>query len=272
MADFPIGGYTFVETIGADTTGSKGTSVVTGGASTKGSWTELSSATSAASDFAILCIVFQPLSGSNIRDFLFDLAVGAASSETVFVSDIQIQMKEQFTPVSYYYLPINIGSGSRVSIRAASNAATQTAIASMALFKSEFSGSPGLAGSTAYGISGEDGTAVDAGGTANTKGSWTEITAATSGEIKSFNLCISQNSNTAHTAAHFLADIGIGGSGSEQTILENLHIVAGSFEISKVPIFLKQKIPSGTRIAIRIQSSITDATDRILSFSINGIN
>jgi len=140
------------------------------------------------------------------------------------------------------------------------------------LFAATFTSPIGRAKTTAYGVSGTSGTAVDPGGTINTKGSWVEVSASTANSIASFNICIDGNTNTAQAEGNFLFDIGVGGSGSEEIILENMHISSSSFEAANPPIHIQQVIPAGSRIAIRTQSDIADAADRVLSFSINGVN
>lgn len=273
MADFPLSGYSFSETIGADTSISSGTSVTTGGANTKGSWVELSSSISAKCDLMIICVDFN--GGSAIRDFAIDIGVGGAGSESVIVSDIATQLKGEIGPVVYFQIPIYAASGSRLSARASSNGSGDVLKISALLFSSEFSGAQGLAKVTSFGVTGGGNpstVAVDAGGTANTKGAWTEIVASTSISINEFTLCHGTNTNNAHGDGQFLADIAIGGAGSEVIIAENIMMMCVNFEVARPPIQIQQKIPAGTRIAMRLQSTIIDPTDRVLSFSISGVS
>lgn len=270
MADFPLGGYVFTEEAGADESASKGT-VVTSGSSAKGSWVELVASTTDTTALFILSVEYAA-TGATIRDFLIDVGIGAASSEEVIVSDLQIQMKQTFSPVNHYYLPIRIPSGTRIAVRIESNSSSDSINVNAHLFAPTFQSNPGYSKTTAYGVSGTDGTDIDPGGTANTKGSWVELTASTSDAIEAFNICIGSNTNNAHNDIDYLYDLAIGGSGSEEIILENMHVVSSNFEVSKAPVCVQHKIASGSRLAMRMQCSSTDATDRVLSFSINGIS
>ena len=269
MADFPLGDHFFIEVAGVDTSTSSGTAV-TSGNGVKGSWTEIIASTSSNSTFLIL--EFNESLAGVLRDFLIDIGVGAAASEQVLVADIQQQSKSDFNNGQFFYIPVQLASGTRLSIRTQTNSAATDARFIIYLFSGTFQSSSGYAKTTAYGLSGEDGTAVDPGGTANTKGSWTEITASTSERINEMTILVSGNTNGAQANGTALYDVAIGGSGSEVIILENLYAASSSFEVSKASINIKQKIPAGTRIAIRMQSTITDATDRVFSFSVNGVS
>lgn len=83
-------------------------------------------------------------------------------------------------------------------------------------------------------------------GSSNTKGSWTELIAATP-----FAAGFAIVQIQAGSTAGYLVDIGIGGSGSEQIIIADLQLtqrnaICKSYEF---PVF----IPAGTRIAARAQ-------------------
>jgi hypothetical protein len=92
------------------------------------------------------------------------------------------------------------------------------------------------------------GLAADA--TANTKGAWTELIAATSANASFLAMVLTCTQNAANNAA--LLDIGIGASGAETIVAENIAI-GGS---SGLPIAFPLKIPSGSRLAARMQSVV----------------
>jgi hypothetical protein len=89
---------------------------------------------------------------------------------------------------------------------------------------------------------------VTSSATAHTKGSWAQLIASTSG-ASNFFICFLQSVSVAATDTATLLDIGIGASGSETAIASNI-AVGGA---GNVTIVLPVNIPSGTRIAARIQ-------------------
>lgn len=107
------------------------------------------------------------------------------------------------------------------------------------------------------------GTTVSASSSTNTKGSWTQLVAATG--IKANGLLLTFSDITA--AQEALVDIGVGGSGSEVVIAANLAVVGtpvGSISPG-MQFLLPVNIPRGTRIAARSQSTISSASVRISS-------
>lgn len=95
---------------------------------------------------------------------------------------------------------------------------------------------------------------VTSGGSAHTKGAWTEIVAALSVDA----VCISMNS-TASVASNSvdtrcLVDIGVGGAGSEVVVIPNISVGNKSSSTSGwlFPIF----VPKGSRVAFRSQHAV----------------
>lgn len=92
---------------------------------------------------------------------------------------------------------------------------------------------------------------VTSGGSANTKGSWTEIVASTSVDTvcMTMNTTASIGSNGVDTRC--LVDIGIGAAGAETVVIPNIAVGNKSSSAAgwMFPIF----IPKGTRVAFRSQ-------------------
>jgi len=94
--------------------------------------------------------------------------------------------------------------------------------------------------------------------TANTKGSWVELTSSSAIDAAAFTVMIPY----LFEGSDYLVDIGIGAAGSEQTIASNLSVSAGSAAGNssgfnpRIPI----PIPAGTRIAARAQATGTSAS------------
>ncbi len=93
---------------------------------------------------------------------------------------------------------------------------------------------------------------VTADASAHTKGAWSQLVASTSDDISLLRLLISGvNASATNTAT--LLDIGTGESGSETVVVPDIAIGTAS----NVTIVIPLKIPSGTRVAARIQSVVT---------------
>lgn len=112
------------------------------------------------------------------------------------------------------------------------------------------------------------GTAVVAAGSANTKGSWTQLFAAASVlySVIGFSIVIGNNS-LASSARRSFIDIGVGGSGSEQVIVENL-CALGCANLANQPspqeFYFPIRIAPGTRISARHQCSAASQTSNIV--------
>jgi hypothetical protein len=188
-------------------------------------------------------------------------------------------------------LPINVPAGSRISVRCQDNFGSSTAFVSGLLVAGGFAGQPPLNTVTAYGANTATSTGVtaDAGGTANTKGAWAQITAATTAAMKAIMVSgIRAAPGTAQVAdyAH-LVDIGVGASGSEQVLIPNMvfqaSLTTGGATGSPLvmtglstlfPRFIPPipcDIPAGVRLAVRQQSTTTNATDRTAAYAIYGL-
>ncbi len=116
------------------------------------------------------------------------------------------------------------------------------------------------------------GTEVDPGGTVNTKGSWVELVASTSFDHVFLNLGVGyQNKQSRTQTPSWLADIGIGASGSEVVLIPDIYLFRdsggdgtsgqGTFTVQNVGPF-PVGIPSGTRLSVRAQCNNATVNDR----------
>lgn len=100
-------------------------------------------------------------------------------------------------------------------------------------------------------------TTITASAVANTKGTWTELVASTSGKVTYFVMYIAAT-QAPGAASSVLLDLGIGSLASEVTIIENM--LAGCTYGTNIalarPVMLPLHIPAGTRIAARCQSDL----------------
>jgi hypothetical protein len=200
------------------------------------------------------------------------LGLGAAASEFALINDLLISAANSATTATAepgLFVPIRIPLGTRVAAK--SSIATG---GNMMIVGQAAGTSGGVACGSFCELAGTAGTGtdMDAGTSANTKGAWTQLAASTTNPWRGFMLSVADTASGT-TAATFLLDIGIGGSGSEQAILSNYFIHRHSNHVIVNPWrgpFLCD-VPAGTRIAARIQCSSATSTIRHLGVNIHGI-
>ncbi len=256
---------------GSTAADSGGTAIATTTADTKGSYVELIASTKFNS--SLLVVNIKDNSVSPI-DHLVDIAVGAAASEQDVISNILISARND---VRCYMFPIFIAAGSRISARAQSDTNTEILDITVRLFGKTLANSTPLGRCTTYGADTGDtsGVGIDPGATGNTKGSYAEITAATTNNIREALIVFGGQSNNAMTDAQLLVDFAVGAAASEQDILDNILVsMIATGDIIAPPIYgpVPLNIPSGTRLSARAQSSITDATDRLFDVVVYGLD
>lgn len=117
------------------------------------------------------------------------------------------------------------------------------------------------------------GATVDPGGVANTYGAWTTVVTETTNPIKYLAACLSGRGNNALSTGNFNFDIGIGPVGAEVSIAEGIGFFSSTVNDQMLPsaIDFYPLIPSGSRIAARGKSTLTDATDRLFDICIIGM-
>jgi len=264
MSDFSvIGGSQKYEDCGVNTAASIGL-VITANSTinTKGSWIELIASTGF--DYEALILAFNI---DNSPSFLVDLGIGAGGSEVVLVSNIYVAFAGSATQVTQTLeIPINIPEGTRVSMRAQSTSSSFTFDVKGTGKGNTLRQSVGLGRATTYGATTADSTGalIDAGGTPNTKGAYTEITASTTDDIKKLILCVG-TSITSVAINGSLFDIAIGAAGSEVVITPESPLYAETSYDSHLPAYhtFDVDIPTGTRIAVRSQSSTSNSSSRV---------
>lgn len=264
-----------VETIGADTASSRGTTITPSAtAHTKGSWTQLV-ASSTANARGIL-VVLSGISTSSTEDYLVDIGTGAAASETAVISNLP-HAGPTARVLSAYYIPLPISNGTRISARCQCGATSGGGIAVMAyLLPLQTVDLQDVTNVTTYGaVTGTTrGTSIDPGGTANTKGTWTEISASTSRDIDWIIPMADNLGDTNQSVAEWLVDLGTGASSSEVAFLSNVQFQSTGVTDLKVPQSYPAipipRITSGTRLSARAQCNINTAGDRLLGVILVG--
>jgi hypothetical protein len=291
MGDWPLASGFRAESFGTSTATQGGTTV-TGGATahTKGSWVQLDASTSFDATVFALYVVVQ------FQDtlYLLDVGIGAAGSEQVIVPNFLISQSVGL--VSELLLPIGVPAGSRVAVRCQDNFGSSNLYVTGMLYSGGWGNDPTYQTMTAYGVNtaASNGTIVDAGAVANTKGSWTQIVASTTTTMKAFMMSAIRPAPATSITADFsvLADVGVGASGSEQALLSNMRYfssiqtggvitpyTAGSATLSGLSTLVPRIIPpvpcdisQGVRLAVRQQATTTNANDRKAAYAIYGLN
>lgn len=100
------------------------------------------------------------------------------------------------------------------------------------------------------GASGSAGTNITSAGSANTKGSWIQLTASAPHTVDGI---IVQLVDYSASTRDFLVDIGIGAAASEVALINNLYC-GSTPETPVYTYFLDVSIPAGTRISARSQA------------------
>lgn len=245
---FDIGGVT--ETIGAATSTSSGTALAT-------TWTQLSAATGMQYDGFFLNV-----HDGTTADTLIDVGIGAAAAEQALIEDIYLcaMTSDGYQNGGSIFIPIKIPKGARVVARS-----TQAISADIVGVKGSAGFMSGFSGALTFGASATRGTQISGNASANTKGAWTEMSSSIGKSIRALMLCVGRNGNSSIADAEFLFDIGLGTAGSEQVIVSNLPATTDSVRDIIIPRWFGPfpfSIPAATRLAARLQTTTTDASDR----------
>lgn len=112
------------------------------------------------------------------------------------------------------------------------------------------------------------GLAVTGAGSTNTKGSWTELIAATARDA--FAVLVNLHRGGV-SAVDVLVDIGIGGAGSEQVLIPNLKGDVGTSLTTRAhPLVIPIQVPKGSRISARVQATSASVSTRMQVFMLSG--
>jgi len=234
---------------------------------TKGSYTQLvASTTYDVCGFWLLL----GAAGTSGAAYSVDIAVGAGGSEQIIVADFVFQ--QAGTVLNSVYFPIGIPAGSRVAARCQSTTTVATINVSIIGADGNFV-QPHLGNCTTYGFNSATtlGTNIDPGGSANTNGAYSQITASTTYDINAISLALDGQSTS--TTGTMYVDIAVGGAGSEQVIIPNIAVLLGANKPSQGSLgAFPVQIPAGSRIAIRAQCTNTTAGTRKIGATVYGIS
>jgi hypothetical protein len=267
-------GPTSYETFGHATVANGTTVTASASANTKGAYAELSASTGIDADGFYLYV----LAGTLLADYLIDVAVGASSSEVDILSNLLCSSPSNNSEAPFeVYIPLPIPAGSRIACRCQSSDSNAALTVSGVIVKGGFYEAMKMNRATTYGADTSDsgGVSIDPGGTINTKGSYSQISAAITNPIRYAIICAGAQNNGVRTSMTHAVDIAYGGAGSETIIVPdiNLRQVATSFDTIQ-PAWLPRffDLDAGQRLAARQASSNNDATDRLLDIAVVGFD
>lgn len=243
-------------------------------ANTMGGYAELIPSTPFDVDGMLLFLVSQ---NASINSFITEIAIGSDGSEINIIPGILLGGGRGNSRAMYF--PISIPAGTRLSAR------TQCLLVGpnlrgvnvfATLFPRNYTRLPMLATRAfSYGLdyTTTSGIEIDPGAAENTKGAWVEITPSTDQDIRYLILSYDFYSNTTATQARMFIDVAVGANGSERIVLPDLFSQLSTESDTPHPPFhaLPVFIPKGSRIAVRAQSTITVADDRLFRVALIGV-
>ena len=226
---------------------------VTAGARTYGSYTQIDAATAHEYD-AFYLLAWE----AGTAGLVGTVAIGGSGSEVAIATDIPLHMPSTRRQLTSVYLPVNVPAGSRLSVKLSRDTGTSgTATVGILGIQGGVGFPVGFQRATGYGLTASFGySTATASASANTLGSYGQITASTANNMKALTFALHSTSSTTSTN---LLNLAVGGAGSETVILANvpLYIYASTAQTNVVSYGpLPCNIPSGTRLAANLQSSV----------------
>jgi hypothetical protein len=218
-------------------------------AHTKGSWSQIIASTSNVGTLLRFIV-----SGVNVSTAdsatLLDIGVGASGSETVIVPNLAIGGSAG----SFYSIPVEIPSGSRIAARIQGVRSSQTATISARQFFVFNAGDTAALGTTVDVLGTDTATST---GTAmsGSSGTWVEIEDSTTKNYIGFSIAPSTSDTDTASQSDATYEIGVGAAGSE-VAFGYIHFGYGATEnfslaADRSPNLFGREVPTGSRLAIR---------------------
>jgi hypothetical protein len=242
---------------------------------TKGAWIQAGSGTVKDSNW--ISVQGQTFNSSG-TSLLLDLGVGPNNTTvTTLVSNLIFTCAASWG--CSFMFPLAIASGTSLWGRVSSNVINDPMRFHVNTFQDTFMSCASSSGIDTYGVSVTTniGTAVDPGGTINTKpGTFTTIIASLTNDISGFFLNFDDQATTGTpgTGASWLIDVAVGASGSEQIILPNLYqigFLGGTNYFIPYNHYIPIQIRAATRVSVRAQCTTATTPDRVFGVTIYGV-
>lgn len=224
---------------------------------TKGGWTQIIAATSYHAH-ALLIEVAAAFAWSA----LWDIGIGGSGSERSIVDNIGWATNgSEDQGVAAFVVPLAIPEGTRISCRVQINNAGATGTGLVAVMPIGYplpGFEAGLARATTYGVDTTTTTLTKPTiASTGTKGPWSELTAATTYDIR--YMIVQQTLVEFVTGAAWTIDIGIGAASSEKVLVPDLlGDSQGALQGPRPSTYsFPCYIPAGTRLSARFKASST---------------
>ncbi len=273
---FPLG----LEICNGTSSGASATAVLaSASANTLGSWVQLVASTG--SDCCFLRVDIGGFNGAGPNGAV-DIGVGAGGSEVVVISQLMVAHRDPNGAAQVdYFIPVSIPSGTRIAARCQCHAINDGTFVGVSWFDGAHTQVEGYAGVDSLGFTAAStqGTTIDPGATAGTKGAYAQLTASTTRDYAGLFFAfdaLNVTTGTTNNTDGFEIDVAIGAAASEVIIVPDIHVLKEymstvvGFQPKCSEIFWAP-IPSGTRVAVRCQCSTNTATERLLGVTAYGI-
>lgn len=215
---------------------------------------------------------------ASAESYLMDIGVDDGSSNVfVIAPDLRVPgLRIARSGAMHFQLPLHVPQGKQLAFRCQSASGTNGVRIICG------GSSNGIYGAQGYSrmvslytpAAGSRGITIDPGGTANTKGSWVQMTSSSSDRVVGLMMAVGDAGDIARAAAQNIAiDIGIGASSSERVVVPDITFTADTNSDQwgpRVTGIYPCDIPSGTRFALRSQCSVNTASDRLIDCTLHG--
>lgn len=254
-------------------------SPVASGPHTDGSWVSLGGATSRRYD-ALVVRAFSTAGGyEHMLEIGVDPAGGTSYSAVGYHMVLEVVGS---TGMGRWFVPVNVTSGSTLAVRSRHDVNGSSFGAEVSVTGISYTtppSAPPVCTEVGYNLGTTRLTALgDAGGTANTFGAWTQLTASSSAAFKGFIPQVMHRQSDANTGeANFIVEIGTGAAASEVTVAAFTawtqdFMGTGVAGVGEVPIPFPSTIAAGTRISARYMTTTNIAGARSLDAAIVGLS
>lgn len=262
------------ETLGAETASSRGIQVTAdAAANTKGSWTDIGSATSF--DYHVLWVFAGSAGSSGNNDYVYDIGINVGGNRWVLAADLRCAaLKGNRHGGHGVLLPLYVPAGAQLSIRTAASTGSTVLQILLVGASAGLGGMPGYSRMVAfYTPATSRGVELDP-TVAHTKTSYVEITSGTSAQAEAVMFAFGSGGEVVRSqSSNYLVDLASGAGAAEFNFLANIQLSVDAASDSPFPSWvgpLAMNLPASTRLATRCQTSSVTAGERKLDVAAYG--
>lgn len=209
---------------------------------------------------------------------MLDIGISDGSNRFILCSDLHLAFRKIARgPGVQFHIPVHVPQGAQLSARVASSGISGINYLTVVGHSTGLGGAPGFSRCVAlFTPASSRGIAVDPGATANTKGSWAQITASSPEDVGAMFGMIGYNGDISRAAAaRSIIDIGIGAASSEFVLYPNALVSWGATRdgpsnCPRIPLFAAN-VAKTTHIAARSACSLNTAGDRTIDLALYGL-